>query len=497
MTTLDLSNVINVSLTAVPQGLANFNVNTIALFSNDTPGFVEASRDYLNAREVATDFGSDSLTTKMANIIFSQSPNILSGDGYLTIIPLQSSVSATFGDFVTADISANAAGFKTVTDGEFSITLNGTLIDVTGLDFSNINITTPELALADIVSIIKAKILDVFIESDATTITFDSKKVGTSSSIAFSAVSGGSGTDLTGASYLNTTAGTATAGVNSSGETIEEAIIRTEENSYYNGIISTLLVEDAIISSTALAVQSRDKMFFTPVFSSEDIAGIGTTIKDATQTKTRVLLYTDGIEEAQLFAAAYAGRGLSVNFNGSNTSQTLNLKTLAGITPDNGITQTVKNNADTAGLDMYVSYAGISSIVSTGGNDFFDNVYSDIWLKLALQVAGFNYLRQTNTKIPQTEAGMDGLKGAYAQILKTAVNNSVLGVGLTWNSSETFGNPEDLKSNITDTGYYIYSLPIAQQSQAERELRKAPLVQIAAKRAGAIHSSDVIVVVED
>jgi len=49
---------------------------------------------------------------------------------------------------------------------------------------------------------------------------------------------------------------------------------------------------------------------------------------------------------------------------------------------------------------------------------------------------------------------------------------------------------------ITQKGYYTYSIPIAQQAQTDRELRKAPLVQIAVKRAGAIHSSDVLVIIE-
>ena len=72
----------------------------------------------------------------------------------------------------------------------------------------------------------------------------------------------------------------------------------------------------------------------------------------------------------------------------------------------------------------------------------------------------------------------------------------MIGTGLSWNSSETFGNTDDLRRNIIDTGYYIYSLPIAQQSQVDRDARKAPLVQIAVKLAGAIHSSTVLVVIE-
>ena len=116
------------------------------------------------------------------------------------------------------------------------------------------------------------------------------------------------------------------------------------------------------------------------------------------------------------------------------------------------------------------------------------------WLVGALQVAGFNYLAQTATKIPQTETGMDGLKSAYTKVCQQAVVNAYSAPG-TWTSPITFGNQADLLANVAQFGYYIYSLPIADQLQAQRAARVAPLVQIALKEAGAIQSSDVIVYV--
>jgi hypothetical protein len=79
--------------------------------------------------------------------------------------------------------------------------------------------------------------------------------------------------------------------------------------------------------------------------------------------------------------------------------------------------------------------------------------------------------------------------------METFVSAGVFAPG-TWNSSTTFGTPEDTIRNVEERGYFIYSLPISQQSQAVRETRVAPLIQIAAKEAGAIHSSDVTVLVE-
>ena len=131
-------------------------------------------------------------------------------------------------------------------------------------------------------------------------------------------------------------------------------------------------------------------------------------------------------------------------------------------------------------------------MVSNGANGFYDDVYNLNWFIGALEVAGFNFLRQTGTKVPQTEKGMDGLKSAYREVCQRAISNGFISAG-TWTGTDTFGNPEDFVRNISDFGYYIYSSPIASQSSVEREARQAPLVQIAIKYAGAIQTSSVIV----
>lgn len=490
MSILPISNVINVSITNTPQGLTERNVNSLALFTNETPNNLDDYRIYISAAQVAEDYGTNSVTAAMANAIFQQSPNIRSGNGRLVILPLLASVSATSGDWETANISANLASIIAVDDGDLRVTIDGTNVDLTALDFTNCD------DLIDVAEILQKKLLNCIVSATATAITFTSKKVGTASTVVVAALPGGAGTNLAAAGLFNTAAGTATSGANSSGETIEDAITRTSGAVSYTPIITNLNLEDGAIEDIADFIQARDFIFLAHVCSSADIAGIGTTIKDAGQDKTRILLYTEGQADANLMKSSYAGRGFSVNFNGSFTSQTMNLKTLTGITPDLGINQTIYAAANTAGVDLYVSYDGVPSVYSTGGNDFFDNVYMDLALKFALETAGFNYLRQTNTKIPQTEPGMSGLKAAYANVCVRYIANGSIAPG-EWNSSETFGDPQTFRNNIRNFGYYIYSLPIVQQDQAERELRKAPLVQIAIKRAGAIHTSDVIVIIND
>lgn len=491
MSILPITNVINVTITNTPSGLAERNVNSLALFTTETPANVNPFTVYVSASQVAEDYGTDSVTAQMANAIFAQTPNIRTGNGRLVIIPLESAISATSGSFTTGDVSANLPDTILVTDGDLKVTVDGVDVELTGLDF------TSATDFDDVASILQGRLTDVIVTAVGDTgLSFASKTVGTDSEIILGSVTGGTGTDLSGAGYFDGGNGTSVTGANSSGETILDAIARTSGSIGYAGVITNLELEDEALEAVSDGIQAQDRIFLHHVASTQAIAGIGSTIQQSGSTKTRVILYTESTEEANLVKSAYAGRAFSVNFNGSNTSQTMNLKQLATVTPDLGISQTLYTLAESAGVDLYVSYEGVPSVVSNGGNDFFDNVYADLALKFALEVAGFNYLRQTNTKVPQTEAGMSGLKSAYIQVLERFVRNLSIAPG-SWTSSEKFGDPEIFVQNILDSGYYVYSLPIVLQASTEREARKAPLIQIAIKRAGAIHSSDVIVLVND
>ncbi len=348
---LPVSNIINVTITSTPSGLTQKNVNSLALFTTDRPNNLNPFGIYLGASQVAADYGSNSDTAAMANAVFSQSPNVLSGGGRLVVIPLINSVQATHGSAVTTNISANLAALIAVTNGNLKVTVNGVINNLSGLNFAGC------VTLADIATVLQNALIDVAVSANSTQITFGSKKVGTLSTVALAAFAGG--TDLTVAGLLNTAAATITAGANSSGETILQAITRTSGQVGYVPCMTTMDLEDAAVVVIAAGIQALDNMFFHHCASTTDIAGIGTTISQATDTKTRVLLYTVSQHTAKLMKAAYAGRGCSVDFTGSNTSSTMNLKSLATIDPDPGITQTLYSAADIAGVDLYVSYDGV------------------------------------------------------------------------------------------------------------------------------------------
>lgn len=489
---LPISNIVNVSLTGTPSGVTERSVNVVALFTTEKPDSLDAYASHIGPSTVETLYGSSAVATEMANNVFSQSPNLLTGKGKLITIPFLDAVSATQGYWTTADIHANLAALIAVSNGDLKVTLNGTVINLTGLDFTGCT------TFADIAKVLQANtsLVNVIVEAVGTTgLKFTSKKVGADSDVVLAQLSG-SGTDLSGSGLLNLSAGTATSGADSSGETLVEAIARIKDSVFFAGVMTDLEMEDDVISTTASAIQSQARIFVHHCADTNDIAGIATTISGASQTRTRLVGYFQNPQDANLMKAAYVGRAFSQNFSGSNTSFTMNLKSLVNVNADSNISQTDYDAAKVAGMDLYVSYEGVACVLSTGANLYFDQIYSRTQLKFALEAAGFNYLRQTNTKVPQTEPGMEGLKTAYGNVAERYVTNGYIGKGLTWNSSQTFGDTEDFKRNITDLGYYIYSVPIAQQSQSERETRIAPLVQLAIKEAGAIHGSDVLVLVE-
>lgn len=279
------------------------------------------------------------------------------------------------------------------------------------------------------------------------------------------------------------------------GDTLSSTLVSSAAKIFYGGVIyGGYAPNDAELLAAATAFTAAKKLIFISQYllTALDGGGVFQVIQAAKEIYARGLLYTVGASEARLFAAAYAGRAMSTDFNGSNTTLTMNLKDLVGITPDPGITGTTYNTCETIGVDTYCYIGPLPKVTSTGGNTYFDQVYGTLWITFAMQVALFNALATTFTKIPQTEPGMDILRNAAIDVLNRAILNGWAAPG-AWNSPTTFGDPTTLRRNVLEKGFYVYSLPVNLQSQTQREARIAPLIQIALKLAGAIQKANMIV----
>jgi len=471
MAELSLDNIINVSVSAAQSGAGEYNTSNLAVFTAEPYGAGFGAlgyKIYLGPTEVATDFGSTSDCYAMANGVFSQQPNILAGNGYLVVIPLIVEVQ-------TLSFLGVAAS------GTFVLNFDGDATAAINWDDTASQIQVKVRTLAGL----EDAVVTGSIASLLVTITFN----GYSGNAAITTISANS------LQTVGLTAVTVTPAQLTAGETFAAAVTRTVGLVQYFGLMTTSVLDQTATLAVAAVVQALLKIVFLVQRNSASVnsGGILDLLTTGGFSRSRGLYYgEDTDQEALVMQASYAGRALSTNFEGSNTTSTMHLKDLIGVQPDPSMTETLLNLCQDAGADVYASFQGVSKVFTSGENSFFDQVYNLIAYLGDLQIAAFNYLAQSSTKVPQTENGMDGFKGSQRKVCEQYVSNQYLAPGV-WNSSTTFGNQSDFLANIKQVGYYIYSAPIAKQSQTQREARIAPLCQIAAKEAGAIQSANIII----
>ncbi|EDT1273146.1 DUF3383 family protein [Salmonella enterica] len=183
------------------------------------------------------------------------------------------------------------------------------------------------------------------------------------------------------------------------------------------------------------------------------------------------------------------GRAFTVNFNGSNTTITLKFKQEPGITYET-LTTDQAVALDARNCNVFVYYQNDTAILQQGvmsSGDFFDERHGLDWLQNYVQANLYNLLYTSTTKVPQTDAGVTRLLSNVEQSMDQSVTNGLVAAGV-WNG----GPIGQLDSGDTLTkGYYVYAQPISEQAQADREARKAPVIQVACKLAGAVHFADV------
>jgi len=190
---------------------------------------------------------------------------------------------------------------------------------------------------------------------------------------------------------------------------------------------------------------------------------------------------------------SYLARILTTDYTGNNTVITLKFKQEPGITPEN-INTTQANALESVNCNVFVAYDNDTAIIEQGvscSGDYTDSVLGADNLAIDIQNAVFNLLYTTTTKIPQTDAGNHLILTTMEKVCAQYVSNGFLAPG-TWNSSG-FGTLSE--GDYMPKGFYIFAPPIANQSQANRAARKSVAFQIAAKEAGAVHSADIAITV--
>ena len=178
------------------------------------------------------------------------------------LIPLTDVDPALTSAYLTCGANGgNVAAYAAVADGEFAITVDGEAIDVTGLDFNTVAVT----ALQQVEEVINAAANGRFIcQYDLATDTFifisPTSGLPMSSITVLSAVSGGSGTDISGASFLNglSGTGTVTAATGGNGENLPFGL-------YWNNDLAAASLVAADVTNQKVLIKGK------PILIDEDL----------------------------------------------------------------------------------------------------------------------------------------------------------------------------------------------------------------------------------
>lgn len=486
---LSVSQVVDVDVNLSPTAAATRNFGSLlVLGASDVLSPSEGLRAYSNAEGVARDFGIDAPEHDCARRFFAQrpQPDIL--------FVARWARNATRGALRGAKLGAieqRIENFSTIADGALTISINGDEQQITDIDLTDV------ISLNEIAAALQAKFIgnvEVTYNVNYDRFEIRSGTSGPDSTISPAAIAG-AGTDL--APLIGVIGDEVVTKPGTDSESLEAAISRLSANSnaWYGLVVASPdLIDEEIIAaaeiieaaspSRILGVTSSDSTIPVPDVD-DDIAS---RLQAAGYART-VLQYSESDPFAVVSAIA---RAFTVDYTAQNSTLTLKFKQQPGVTAEN-INATEARAITAKHCNVYVLYANDTSILQQGvmcNGDFFDERHGLDWLQNFIQTNLFNILYQSQTKIPQTDGGVNLLLTNVEQSAAQAVVNGLLAPGL-WRSSVQFGG---LRTGDTLTkGYYVYAPPVASQNSADREARKAPTIQVAAKLAGAVHYANVIV----
>lgn len=486
---LSLNDVVNVQIVMSPKAAQTRNFGSLLILGDS--GVIDTTerlRFYTGIDGVAADFGTTAPEYKAAALYFGQTPqpNFLYVGAWARVATAGSLHGSILGGAAQA-----LANFTAITTGSMKITVDGVLKTVTALDLSLVtNLNGAAAALT-------AKIAGATVVWDANNARFvvTSATTGATSAVTFG-IANTTGVDVSSLFGLTlANGGYVTDGV--AAESVVSAVnTMTASSGKWYGLqvaASVAPTDDEHLAIAELIEASTLSRIYGVTTQNSGALDTVTTTDVASRIKALGYkrTFVQYCSNNKYATASLFGRAFTVEFQGSNTTITLKFKQEPGIAPEY-LTESQAAALKSKNCNVFVEYNNDTAILQEGtmaNGYFFDEVHGTDWLQNDVQTDVYNLLFTSTTKIPQTDAGVNQILTRIAGRLDQAVTNGLVAPGV-WNAAG-FGA---LKMGETlPKGYYVYAPPVAKQSQADREARKAPVIQCAIKLAGAIHSSNIII----
>lgn len=490
---LPVSRIVAVSVLLTPKGAQAQSLSNMLLLGTSTViDPVERYRSYATLAEVAADFGTVAQEYLAASKWFGQAPQpteLLIGRW------VNAASSGGLRGATLSTAQQSMTNWNAITTGAFKIAKNGAAAaDVTGLNFS---------AAANLNAV--AAIIQAAAGMAGTTVVWNSNyqrfeitstTTGATSAISFLQAPA-SGTDIS--ALLGGTVASSGAYV-FQGQVAETALSVVAlmdgmigQQFYGVNIPSAVNADHLAVAGYIEGADNKHTYWLTTQEAGVLVAATTTDIAyqmKALGYKRTFVQYSSSDANASISAAA---RILTTDFRGNNTVITLKFKQQPGVVAES-LNTTQANSAAAKNANIFVNYNNGTAIIQEGvmaDGTFTDIVTGTDWLAVTIQNALYNLLYTSTTKIPQTDQGMQLLTTECERVCGQGVINGLLAPGV-WNANG-FGVIK--QGDYLSKGFYVYAPSVDDQDQADRAARMATPIQIAAKLAGAIHSVDVAITV--
>lgn len=481
---LTVDGVVQVQMQVAPQAPVAKGFGTLLLIGTNSLPLEERIRQYTQISDVGVDFATSTQEYLAAQAYFGQSPApalLMIGNRF---------AAAQAGKLRgSAGVSALFTDYQSVTNGGFDVSVNGTLIQVTGLNLSG------AASMAAIAALIQTKLAAGLASTLCTWNTnkfvIASPTTGTASLVSLAAAPTGAGSPTDASTLLGFTGAAGAlpvAGIalETMATTLLASDIFAAGSSGWYGLALTSAASVQDNKDAAAYAETGKKLFFYTISDpNAELAAatsdLGYFFKNLTYNRSAGSFSTSSPNAADSLAARF----FIVDYSQPQSTITGKFKQEPGVmlepvTPTQAAALKAKN------LNYYVDRGGLAMVEEgvVANGRFIDEVIGLDWLQATVQNAVFTVLATSTTKIPQTDAGVAILVQAVDLALSKGALNGLLAPGI-W-TGQSLGTKKT--GDLLETGYYVFAQAVKDQLPADRALRKAPALTAICIGAGAIHS---------
>jgi len=476
---IEITEFADVSISVSPVGVQGGNFGILGFltkFSDLADNVItpaERARAYTSLASVGGDWQTGSEVYKAATAFYAQTPTPTDFVVLMNYDTAQEAQLVGGGHDILTDLVS-------ITTGTLDLTIDGTAVNVTGLDFSG------AADLDAVATLITTKINAEYVGSVCTSTAYGFVITGV--------IASSSGT-------ITFATGTAAAALGlesyqakvSDGVDVETPIdslaVALTMGIEFIGLVTHKDFRDVLAGSegeTTLEIanwaEAAKKIFCN---TSNDLSTLGTLetcIASLIKLNTLRFSLTTFSKNPNLYpSASVFGRAASVNFTAIGSTITLNLKTMPTITAED-LTPAEFGNLTAKYCSAVVQIGkSVNAYTSSrrGSGSWLDTTHGLLWLENRCEVDMFNLLYQSPTKVPFTQTGINITAATLDRSLQAAVRNGLCAPGFL--SDGTY-LPE---------GYIIESLTLAEVPSGDKGNRVFNGHSFKMVGAGALHEVNV------